>query len=241
MRVDAAIIGGTGVGSRLAEFGGVPFHVPTELGMMRGNLTELHGKSVLLLKRHSAGHKVPPHHVNYASMAKGLQSLGVGVCLSSAAVGSLREDWPAGTLALCSDFLDLTYRNPTLYHRTVVHTDFTEPFGTRGRGLLQQAALQVGETVRDGAVYICGNGPRYETPYEIETYRKLGGDVVGMTAATEAILMREAGIDYACLAVVTNLAAGLSPHPLTHQEVEDEMKRSGQRAVDLFLKAIEHL
>ena len=163
------------------------------------------------------------------------------MCLASAAVGSLRSDWPAGTLALCSDFLDLTFRNPTMFDSKVVHTDFTEPFGVIGRGLIQRAAHDLEESLHDGAVYFCGNGPRYETPFEIEYYRKLGGDVVGMTAATEAILMREAGVDYCCLSVVTNLAAGLSPTPLTHQEVEEEMNRSGGRAVNLFLKAIELL
>lgn len=241
MHVDAAIIGGTGVGNRLEALGGKPYFVPTAAGILRGLRADIGGKSVLLLRRHSAGHRVPPHRVNYRAMALGLKQLGVKTCFASAAVGSLRIDWPAGTLALCSDFFDFTFRNPTLFDSKVVHTDFSEPFGHVGRNLILKAASELGESLHDGATYFCGNGPRYETPFEIETYRMWKGDVVGMTAATEAILMREAGVDYCCLSVVTNLAAGLSSTPLTHTEVEEEMHRSGGRAVNLFLKAIELL
>jgi 5'-methylthioadenosine phosphorylase len=65
----------------------------------------------------------------------------------------------------------------------------------------------------------------------------MNADVVGMTASSEAILMREAEVDYACLAIVTNLASGISATPLDHQEVVDEMLRSGERAVNLLLAA----
>ena len=58
-----------------------------------------------------------------------------------------------------------------------------------------------------------------------------------MTASTEAVLMREANIDYGCLAIVTNLAAGISDAPLSHNEVVEEMNRSGDRAVGVLLGA----
>lgn len=238
MRVDAAIIGGTGIGDRLTALGGESMHVPTQAGMLRGKVIELRGRTVLLLKRHSAGHKVPPHMVNYRAMALGLAALGVPVCFATAAVGSLREDWGGGTMAVCHDFLDLSFRNPTLFDRTVVHTDFTNPFGPIARKALLSGG---GDDLKDKAVYVCGNGPRYETPHEIQMYRQLGGDVVGMTAATEAVLFRESGIAYGCLAVVTNFACGISPTPLTHEEVVEEMERSGQKAVDILASAVASL
>lgn len=241
MRVDIGVIGGTGIGDRLSELGGTALHVPTPFGMLRGKRIEVAGRGVLLLKRHSAGHKVPPHKVAYRAMAAGLKALGVKVCFASAAVGSLREDWPAGTFVACTDFLDFTFRNQTMFDRTVVHTDFTEPFSARGHAALVKAASDLGFGLHPAGVYVCGNGPRYETPEEIQMYRRLGGEVVGMTAATEAILMREAGVDYSCLAVVTNMAAGLSSSPLTHDEVVEEMERSGARAVQIFTKAIERV
>lgn len=239
MRVDAGIIGGTGIGERLQALRGEVVHVPTPRGFVRGRIVEVGGKTAFAMSRHSAGHKVPPHKVNYAAMANALQALGARICLSTAAVGSLRPEWNCGTLVACSDFIDETGRFPTLFDSSVVHTDFSTPFPARK--LLLDAAQDLGVDVKDGGVYVCGNGPRYETPEEIRMYGRLGGDLVGMTAATEAILMREAGIDYGCLAIVTNLAAGLSDAPLSHEEVVEEMARSGEIAVRILSSAVSRL
>ena len=233
MQIDVALIGGTGIGERLAALGGAPVHVPTPDGLVRGRTVAYRGRNLLLLSRHSAGHKVPPHRVAYAAMARAARTLGVRACLATAAVGSLRSEWGPGTLVATRDFLDLTYRNVTLYEREVVHTDFTEPFPAR------DALLQAG--VVDGGVYLGLNGPRYETPAEIETFRGLGADLVGMTASTEAIAFREAGVPYGLLSIVTNLAAGLSATPLDHEEVVVEMRRSGERAVEILLEAADRL
>lgn len=240
MRVDVGIIGGTGIGNRLASLPGSAIHVPTSEGLLRGRLVEVSGKSVILIGRHGFGHKVPPHAVNYKAMALGLHAIGVGVCFATAAVGSLRADWGAGTRVVCSDFVDLTARNETVFERSVKHTDFSLPFGESSRGALIGAASARGVSIHTEGIYVCGNGPRYETPHEIEHYKHLG-DVVGMTAATEAIVMREAGIDYGCLAIVTNLAAGISDHPLSHEEVVTEMERGGPVTVEVLLEAVRRL
>lgn len=239
MRVDVAIIGGTGTGEHLLQMEGFPLHIPTPVGLLRGRLVDSNGIRILVLNRHSAGHKVPPHRVNYAAMAHALRQVQAKACFSTAAVGCLRREWPAGTLVACSDFWDLTYRNLTLHHRTVEHCDFSDPFGPKGRRAILDAANELGYPIQPDGVYVAENGPRYETPQEIRVIRQLGGDLVGMTASTEAILMREAGIDYSCLAIVTNLAAGISETPLSHEEVVDEMKRSGPKAVKILLRAAE--
>lgn len=233
MQPKAAIIGGTGVGDRLSTLGGRPICVPTAAGPMRGHVL-LNG--VVLLKRHSTGHKVPPHKVNYRAMALGLKALGVKHCFASAAVGSLRPDWPAGMLVVPHDFLDLTARNVTLFDRAVVHTDFSSPLP--GRSALIESAEAEGLDVHDGGVYVCGNGPRYESPHEIDMYAQVGA-VVGMTASSEAIVMREAGVNYGLLAVVTNLACGISENPLSHEEVVEQMERSGEKAVAILKRAAE--
>ena len=239
MRVDAGVIGGTGVGERLLHMPGDGVHVPTPAGFQRGRVIEIGGKSVFAMSRHSAGHKVPPHRVNYAAMALALQALGAGACFSTAAVGSFRSEWTPGTLVVCSDFLDASGRYPTLYDRSVVHTDFGSPFPARE--YLLTAAKKEAVEVQDGGVYVCGNGPRYETPEEIRAFAKLGGDLVGMTAATEAILMREAGVPYGCLAIVTNLAAGLSDETLDHADVSRVMRQSGEVALRVLMAAAAEL
>ena len=235
MTIDVGIIGGTGVGSRLAELGGRPIHFPTPYGLLRGRVFEHEGRRIMALQRHAAGPKLPPHRIAYRAIAWGLARLGARACFASAAVGSLRPEWPPGTLVVCSDFLDLTGRRLTLHSRRVFHQDMTHPFPARD--LLLEACRTQGEDAIDGGVYVCGDGPRYETPQEIRTMSGLGGDVVGMTAASEAILLREAGVPYACLAVVTNLAAGLQARELFHGEVEDVMKGRGAAVVGILLAA----
>ena len=235
MRFDVAIIGGTGIGSRLTALGGKPVHIPTPHGTIRGRHLEHKGANILILSRHSAGHKVPPHRVNYVGMATALQLLDIKYCLASAAVGSLRKEWGPGTMVACTDFFDFTGRFATMFDTTVVHTDFTHPFSETINHALLATSKDQNVQVQPKGTYLCGNGPRYETPGEILYYASIRADVVGMTAATEAIVMREAGVDYGCLAVVTNLAAGISDQQLSHQEVEDEMNRSGETAVKVLL------
>src|SRR5688500_1502649 len=104
MRADAAIIGGTGVGSRLAELGGEPVSIDTQFGAASGTFLKHEGTGLLVLQRHGPGHKVPPHNINYRAMALAVKQSGAKACFSTAATGGLRDDWPCGTMAVCHDF-----------------------------------------------------------------------------------------------------------------------------------------
>jgi 5'-methylthioadenosine phosphorylase len=184
------------------------------------------------------GKKVPPHAVNYHAIALGLKKAGVKICFSTAAVGSLRRDWPVGTFVAISDFLDLTGRRSTLFDREVVHTDFSHPLSPVGRKALVATGKELRLPIHPRGVYICENGPRYETPHEIKMLRNVG-DVIGMTAASEAILLHEAGVGYACLAVITNMAAGLQSAPLSHEEVVLETKTLSDTIVKVLFGAVD--
>lgn len=233
MKASVAIIGGTGIGERLGQWPGKVIHVPTERGMMRGKVSEIDGLSILVLQRHAAGHKTPPHLVPFEGMALGLKSLGVHWCLASAAVGSLRKSLEVGSFAACTDMIDASARRTTLFQRGVRHIDMGQVFPAA------DALIEAGATAE--ATYINVNGPRYETPAEIRCFQEWGGDVVGMTAGSEAIAMREAGIGYGCLAIVTNMAAGLTKSELAHDEVVDIMKTRGDHAVEVLLAAAKAL
>ena len=228
-KADVGLVGGTGIGERLLRLEGRPLLVPTPFGALRGRFLSYEGMSLVVVQRHSVGHSVSPRAVGYEAMADGLRRIGVRACLSSAAVGSLREDWGVGTMASCTDFLDATGRGTTLFEREVRHTDFSSPFSA--------SRFLLGDGVSDRCVYACMDGPRYETPFEVSLLRKLGADVVGMTAASEAIAMREAGVAYGCLAIVTNLGTGLAKEELSHGEVGDAMSALAERAVEVLLKA----
>jgi 5'-methylthioadenosine phosphorylase len=240
-----AIIGGTGVDLRGATS---PLSVlrdevvETRWGnafVTRGHYFE---QEIIFLHRHAAPdgspRRVPPHEVNYRANIAALKKVGVTAILASTAVGSLRREWRPGTLVLLDQFLDFTSRRPkTFFDSHPVHVDVTEPYCPHLRQLLLRTAQQNATNLQDGGTYLCAEGPRFETPAEIRLFAQWGADVVGMTGVPEVVLAREANISYAGVSIVTNLAAGISPHPLTQEEVLAEMKVALPQVVQLFLAA----
>ena len=202
--------------------------LPTPFGSARGRLVQWEGLTLALVSRHSAGHKLPPHAVNYRAMAHALRRLGVKGCLATAAVGSLKKEVGVGSMLACTDLVDLSGRNLTLFDLEVNHVDMGSCFP------LASALAQ--DDVKVGGVYVNVNGPRYETPAEIVAMARLG-DVVGMTAGSEAVAFREAGVPYGCLTIVSNLAAGLGGETLEHGHVTDVLESLGPRVVENLLSA----
>src|SRR5690606_2867755 len=131
---------------------------------------------------------------------------------------------------IVDQFLDFTKgREQTFYDggdNGVVHVDMTDPYCPELRRTLVETGRELGLAIHEQGVYVCTEGPRFETPAEIRAFRMLGGDVVGMTSVPESVLAREAGLCYAAMAMVTNMAAGISESPLTHEEVVDVMARN---------------
>src|SRR5471032_3321441 len=117
-----------------------------------------------------------------------------------------------GAIAVPHQIIDYTWgRKATFFEggeQPVTHIDFTEPYSSAWRRRILETAKACGETVLDGAVYAATQGPRLETAAEIDRLERDGADIVGMTGMPEAALAREAGIDYATIAVVANCAAG---------------------------------
>ena len=252
-----AIIGGTGVDLRGADS---PFTsardevVETRWGRTQVTRAILEEREIVFLQRHAAssldentasldenraqGQAIPPHRVNYRANIAALKKLGVTAIFASTAVGSLRRELAPGTLVLLDQFIDLTtQRAKTFFDDRAVHIDMTEPYCSRLRSLLSMTAHDLNIPLSATGTYVCTDGPRFETSAEIRAYAQWGGDVVGMTGAPECTLAREANIAYAGVSIVTNLAAGISPTPLTQAEVVDEMRVSLPQLMQLFLTA----
>lgn len=234
MLADFGLILGTGVSHHLDSVSHREVHVPTRFGQTEGLLFELGSAKWLGIRRHAFGHKLPPHSINYRAIAEAMRLAKVKACYATAAVGSLRADWAVGTVAVCSDFIDLTFRNVTVFEDSVVHTPFDEPYCTKARGWLLKAATSFELEVRPEAVYAATNGPRYETPAEVRMLKTLGADIVGMTGTTEAICMKELGVCYSCVGIVTNLAEGLSEQKINHREAEEIARNVGAQVFHLF-------
>ena len=240
MKARLAIIGGTGFYDPGMVDNLQQLEVKTSYGAVPYQIGDYHGREVVFLARHGKEHNLPPHRVNYRANMWALRKLGVEYVLSTTAVGSLREEIPPGMLVVLDQFIDFTkYREHTFYDGTegeVVHTDFTEPYCPVLRQTLWRILRQKGVTFREKGTYICTEGPRYETPAEVKLFAAWGGDVVGMTNVPEVTLAREAGLCYASLSLVTNYGSGLSPQPLTHQEVVEEMTANIKIIRDVFME-----
>ncbi|QSA95535.1 S-methyl-5'-thioinosine phosphorylase [Methylococcus sp. EFPC2] len=226
-----AIIGGTGL-TRLPEFE-TQRRQPanTRWGVPSAELTfgRLHGRDIVFLARHGDSHTIPPHRINYRANIQALKDVGVTEIVACAAVGGIRSDMGPARLAVPSQIIDYSYGRAHTYFEDdldhVTHIDFTFPYTPQLRERLLDAGQQAGLRVVDGGVYGCTQGPRLETPAEITRMERDGCDLVGMTGMPEAALAREAGIDYACVAVVANWAAGKTSEEITMAEIEAHLAR----------------
>ena len=100
-----------------------------------------------------------------------------------------------------------------------------------------KAASRTGVSVKKRGTYICTNGPRLETKAEISFFSRIGADIVGMTAMPEAALARELEIEYACLALVVNWAAGIEDRAISMQEIMANMEQGMHQIKQLLLAA----
>ncbi len=227
------VIGGTGI-DEIADFvSGKPVVVRTRFGeaqLVEGRLGRC---DMLFLPRHGPGHALPPRHINYRAHIAALKKSGAQRVFAVCAVGSLSRDIEPGSLAILADFIDLARHRPDTFfddpHGPVVHTDFTQPYCPEISAALASACSQHDVSHEPTAVYVGVDGPRYETPAEIRLFSSWGGHVIGMTGLPEATLAREAGLCYGAVAVVANLAAGISPTPLTPAEIRGAVVAAGDR------------
>jgi purine-nucleoside phosphorylase len=125
--------------------------------------------------------------------------------------GGIKETWTPGSPVLISDHINLTADSP-LEGATFI--DLTDLYSAR----LRELAKGIDPTLDEG-VYTQFRGPHYETPAEVQMAKAMGGHIVGMSTALEAIAAREAGMEVLGMSLITNLAAGIQKTPLSHQEV----------------------
>lgn len=215
----------------------------TPFGQASLSVGECGGRRVAFLARHGLDHSIPPHLVNYRANIWALKELNVNRVLATAAVGSLREDFRPGDFVVLDQFIDFTRKRPYTFFEegAVRHVDMTQPYCMALSSLLAQVATELGLSCHTGGTYICTEGPRFETPAEIRAFSSWGADVVGMTNVPEVVLSREVGQCYAAVAVVTNMAAGISRDQLSHDEVVEVMARSQGNLERLIEKTVSRL
>ena len=194
-----------------------PFGKPSD-ALILGNLD---GKPVVFLPRHGVGHRLLPSDINVRANIYALKSLDVEWIIAVSAVGSLKLEIEPRHFVVPDQLYDHTKdRESTFFGDGITaHISLAHPFCSKLSTCLSTAATEVGATVHDGGTYICMEGPAFSTQAESNVYRSFGFDIIGMTAAQEAKLAREAEICYAVLACSTDYDCW---HP-EHDDVTTEM------------------
>ena len=221
-----AVIGGTGV-YKLADLQDVEAReMDTRFGAPSGpvRIGTLGGRRVAFLARHGEGHSVPPHQVNYRANLQALKDVGATRVLALNTVGGITDACGPRVLACPDQLIDYTWgRISTICEEPgseVLHVDFGDPYTHLLRQQILAAAREAGVELLDGGCYGATQGPRLETRAEIRRLRRDGCDLVGMTGMPEAGLAREMRLEYACLAIVANWAAGCgTDEEITMEEV----------------------
>lgn len=250
--IDVGIIGGSGFYEFFNLADKETIKIKTMFGEVSVEIGYIARKKVAFLARHGKSHAVPPHKVNYRANALAMFKLGVNYVIATNAVGSLREKLVPGSIVIPNQIIDFTKtRHYTFFDGSfsikmrsgvtkggVVHTDVTEPYCEKLRKKIIRAAKIAGYNIYTSGVYVCTEGPRFETPAEINFFKIIGGDLVGMTASPEVFLFKELEICYASICVVTNYAAGMQRR-ITHEEVLDIFNKRKKAIAEIITKTIE--
>ena len=202
-----------------------------------------HGKSVVCLQGRL--HYYEGHPMSVLTMpVRIMGALGVKVLLLTNAAGGVNKDYRPGDLMLIADHINYSGMNPLIGEHFEDFgprfPDVTDLYSSTLRLKLKLAAVEAGIPLRQG-VYMMFSGPSYETPAEIRMARILGADAVGMSTVPEAIVAAQCGIRCLGVSCITNLAAGVSPHKLSHSEViatAAMVHDKFHHLVDLILKTV---
>jgi len=174
---------------------------------------------------------------------RALSSLGPRLLVVTNAAGGLRPGMQPGDLMLISDHLNLQFRNPLIgavAEGEERFPDMSDPYDAGLRGIMEAVALEQRVPLEQG-VYAAVLGPSYETPAEIRMLGTLGADAIGMSTVPETIVARARGLRVLGISCITNLAAGLAGHPLSHEEVMHVGRQVQQRLSRLIASALPRL
>lgn len=190
------------------------------------------GKHALILGARS--HYYEGHGVR--QVAHGVRTAaatGAKIMILTNGAGGIKETWKPGTPVLISDHINLTADSPLEGAKFV---DLTDLYSSRLRALARTV-----DSSLDEGVYCQFRGPHYETPAEVQMAKHIGGHIVGMSTALEAIAAREAGMEILGLSLITNLAAGIQKTPLSHEEVIQAGKDAEVRISGLLAEIVSKL
>ncbi|WP_347125251.1 purine-nucleoside phosphorylase [Microbacterium sp. SY138] len=190
------------------------------------------GKNVLVIGART--HYYEAHGVRrVVHSVRTAAATGAKIMVLTNGAGGIRETWTPGQPVLISDHINLTADSP-LEGATFV--DLTDLYSKRLREISRTI-----DPMLDEGVYTQFRGPHYETPAEVQMAKHIGGHIVGMSTALEAIAAREAGMEILGFSLITNLAAGIQQTPLSHAEVIEAGREAEPVISALLARVVEAL
>ena len=205
---------------------------------------EVQGQKLAYLASHGIGHIYSPSEVNYRANIWAFKSLGIRAIVSVSAVGSLREDYAPGHIIIPDQVYDNTKERERSFfgEGMVVHVSPADPFCPCLSQLMLKALREQDAVVHEGGTLITIEGPRFSTRGESETFRKWGMSLVGMTAAPEVFLAREAEMCYTTMAHVTDYDCWhISEDPVTVEMVINTLRKNTATAQKAIVRLVELL
>lgn len=246
--VTLAIIGGSGLYEMPGLRDAREHNIDTPFGQTSAPIVvgTLEGKHVAFLARHGIGHQITPTEVPYRANIYALKSLGVQRIVSVSACGSLQEEFAPGHVVIPDQIYDNTHLRVRSFFGDglVAHVSVANPFCEDLSNQLESAVDKAGGVIHRGGSFITIEGPRFSTKAESNTYRSWGMSVIGMTAAPEAFLAREAEICYATMAHVTDYDVWhVSEAPVTVEMVIQTLNKNtaiAQEAIRILASQLKH-
>lgn len=245
------IIGGSGLDDPklLADY--EEKQVETPYGETSSAITcgRLSGIEACIISRHGKKHEIPPSQVNYRANIYALKKLGCTHVLATTACGSLREEIKRGDFVVLDQFIDFTKQRKTTFYEkfpggseNAKHTPMADPFSGFLRDKIISACMKLGIPYHKKGTVVTIEGPRFSTRAESSMFRSLGADVINMSIAPEAILAKEAGLEYAAVAMSTDYDSWKNDEaPVSWGEILKIFNNNADKMKNLLVKTIEEL
>ena len=243
---DVAVVLGSGLGpfaesitdGQGLDYGEIPHWPAAKVIGHMGRLVAgtVQGRRVITLA--GRAHYYEGHDLRTVTFAtRVLGRLGVKTLILTNAAGGINTRFVEGALMVIDDHINLFGTNPLIGPNEdrfgFRFPDMTEVYSTRLRRLADETAREIKLPIEHG-IYVAVHGPSYETPAEIRAFRTLGADAVGMSTVPEAIVARHMGIEVLGLSCISNMAAGVLPQPLHHDEVMETTRRVRHQFIALL-------
>ncbi len=173
-----------------------------------------------------------------------MRRLGVEILILTNAAGGINTAFSVGDIMLIEDHINFMGRNPLVGQNEDAFgcrfPDMSFAYNPELRALAEQCAKKINVNICKG-VYLACSGPSYETPAEIRAFRTLGADAVGMSTVPEVIAANHCGMRILAFSLISNMAAGILPHPLTEEEVLEAGRRKGAEMQNLICEIVKEL